>query len=287
MKDKPNVDFSKIGAIAEISYSNINSTLNAPSSGLDYFSSATLPYIGSDSVFTVTFNVNIASSYPLSKDITVKVGVDDAKRVAYNSANSVSFLAQPDSAYSFPAKSAIIKAGSRIATFTITYYPQKLDPALSYMLPVTVTDASGVTISGNLSTIYLHVIGNPLAGPRNWLYNRWNATDTTSAIAKTISGSQLFVPDDATTIEAQSGYGIQNGFNARYALSFTNTNGVLSNFKVHINTTDVKNNFTGNGITLVSDATILVADPVNKHFRFTYAVTNSSGSPRTFIDDYH
>src|ERR1700737_1885083 len=80
MKDKPNVDLSKIKAIAEISSSNINSTLNAPSSGLDYFNSATLPYIGADTVFTVTFDVNIASDYPLSKDITVKVGVDDAKR---------------------------------------------------------------------------------------------------------------------------------------------------------------------------------------------------------------
>lgn len=142
MKDTPNVDFSKIGAIAEISSSNINSTPNAPSSGLDYFNAATtLPYIGADTIFTVTFDVNIASNYPLSKDITVKVAIDDAKRIAYNASNSGAFLAQPDSSYSFPAQSAVIKAGTRIATFTVKYYPQKLDPSLSYMLPITLTDA--------------------------------------------------------------------------------------------------------------------------------------------------
>src|SRR5258708_10717521 len=81
-KDKPNVDFSNIGTIAEISSSNINPTLNAPSSGLDYFNQATLPYIGADTTFDVTFDVNIASPNALSTDTKVTVGVDDAKRVA-------------------------------------------------------------------------------------------------------------------------------------------------------------------------------------------------------------
>src|ERR1700730_10284994 len=133
------------------------------------------------------------------------------------------------------------------------------------MLPVSLTDASGLTISGNLGTIYLHIIGNPLAGNTNWIYKRYNAADTTGAIATTTTGTQLFVPDDATTVVVQSGYGAQNGFKARYVLSFTNTNGVLSNFKVHINTDDVKNSLNANSITLSADATIVFADPVTKH----------------------
>jgi hypothetical protein len=285
-KDKPNVDFSSIGTIVEISSSNINSTQNAPSSGLDYFNAATLPYIGADTTFDVTFDVNIASDYPMSTDTKVTVGVDDAKRVTYNSANGSVFLAQPDSTYSFPVKTQVIKAGARIATFKVTFYPQKLNPVLSYMLPVSLTDASGLTISGNLGTIYLHIIGNPLAGNTNWIYKRYNAADTTGAVTTTTTGTQLFVPDDATTVEVQSGYGGQNGFKARYVLSFTNNNGVLSNFKVHINTDDVKNSLGGAGITLSADATIIVADPVAKHFRFTYGVLNSTPAPRTFIDDY-
>lgn len=283
MKDKPNVDFSKTGAIAEISSSNISATLNAPSSGLDYFNNATLPYIGSDSIFTVTFDVNIASNYPLNKDITATVGVDDAKRVAYDAANGASFLAQPDSTYSFPAKSAVIKSGTRLATFTVTFYPQKMNPSLSYMLPITITDASGVTISGNLSTIYLHVIGNPLAGVYKWDFTRWDAADSTGPTASSsfVGHTVTFVPDDATTVEIQDNYYI----GPRYVLKFTNNNGVLSNFTISMNKDDVTK-MTAGGVTITDGPHILIADPVNKIFRFQFAAFNGSAS-RYLIDKYY
>lgn len=183
LKDKPNVDFSNIAAIAEISSSNINPTKNGPSSGLDYFNQATLPYIGSDTAFDVTFNVNIASEFPLNKDVTVTVAVDDAKRVAYNSnlAPEDQYVFPADSNYSFPVKTAIVKAGTRLATFTVTFFGLTLDPVKNYMLPITLTDASGVTVSGNLSTIYIHSIGNLNAGPYSVIGTRTNYKGPASA----------------------------------------------------------------------------------------------------------
>lgn len=284
LKDKPNVDFSNIAPIAEISSSNINPTKNGPSSGLDYFNQATLPYIGADTTFDVTFDVNITGEYPPTKDVTVTLAVDDAKRVAYNAnltpANQ--FLQPADSNYSFPVKTAVIKAGTRLAKFTVTFNPQTLDPAQSYMLPITLTDASGLTISGNLSTIYLHIIGNPLAGVYNWDWKRYNATDSLGAIFSSFEGEQAtLVPDNGNTIEVSDYY-----YNMpHYVLTFNNNNGVLSDFKVSLNAADVAV-MNAAGITIIDGPTIIKADPVNKIFEFQYAVFNGTAN-RYLIDKYY
>lgn len=292
LKDKPNSDFSNLAPVAEISSGSLSSA-NSPISGLDYFNAATLPYIGADTTYEVTFNVNITGEFPPAKDVTVTLGVDDAKRMAYNSnlAPADQFVLPADSNYSFAVKTAVIKAGTRLTKFSVTFYPQTLDPSKSYMLPLTITDASGLLISGNLSTVYLHIIGNPLAGVYNWDWKRYNAADTLGEPngASFTGGSATFVPDNANTIEIQSGYADQNGTDIHYVLSFTNTAGVFSDFKVKLNPTDVTEHLTGPTIGALSytDATILIADGVNKHFKFTYAVVNSAGASRTFIDEFY
>lgn len=283
LKDKPNVDFSNIAPIAEISSSNINPTKNGPSSGLDYFNQATLPYIGADTTFDVTFNVNITGEYPPAKDVTVTLAVDDAKRVAYNSnlAPADQFILPADSNYSFPVKTAVIKAGTRLATFTVTFLPQTLDPSKSYMLPITLTDASGLTVSGNLSTIYLHIIGNPLAGVYNWDFTRWNATDSLGTPYSSQVSSTTMVPDNANTVEVTDNY-----YNMpHYVLTFTNNNGVLSDFKVSLNAADVAV-MNAAGISIIDGPTIIKADPVNKIFEFQYAVFNGTAN-RYLVDKYY
>jgi len=283
LKDKPNVDFSNITAIAEISSSSINPTKNGPSSGLDYFNQATLPYIGADTTFDVTFEVNITGEYPPTKDITVTVAVDDAKRVAYNSnlAPANQFTLPADSNYSFPVKTAVVKAGTRLAKFTVTFFPKTLDPAKSYMLPITISDASGLIISGNLSTIYLHIIGNPLAGNYNWDYSRWNAQDSVSApFAGSPPGDvTTFVPVSANSFNVKTGYYVQ----PNYLVTFTNNNGVLSDFKVQIDPAELESSFTANGLSVVDGPTVLKADPVNKVFEFQYTIF--TGTAYRYIKD--
>ena len=282
LKDKPNVDFSGQGYIAEISTSSLNSTPNAPSGGLAFFSGATLD-ASKQALDTVTFTVNIASDYPPTKDVAITLGANDAARAAYIAdASKVQFLAFPSAAYTFPVTTGTVHAGQRLDTFTIYFDHSKLDPTQSYMLPISITAASGVTISGNMSTIYFHIVGNPLAGTYTWDFTRWNASDSTSTANTGHSVKPTsFVPVSPTNVEVASGYYI----GPKYEINFVNTNGVLSNITVAFNADDVKTMTTG-GVTITDGPNIIVADPVNKYFEFQYQANTSSG-PRYVIDKYY
>ena len=151
LKDKAPNDFSTVGTIVEIPYS-----------GLEYFSKASLNFTAD--TITLTFNVNIASPNTLSDALTVQVNVDDSKRTAYNATGGLQYEVLPADAYSFTSTTATIAAGSRLATFSITFYKGAIDASKNLMLPITITDAQGKTISGNFATLYYHAIGNELAG---------------------------------------------------------------------------------------------------------------------------
>jgi hypothetical protein len=173
LKDKPNVDFASTQStyIAEITTSSNNPTPNAPSGGLAYFAGANLSLPSSQATpDTIWFTVNIASDNPPSKDIPITLTVDQTALNTYiSNPNNVQYQIFPDSTVTVPTLTGTVKAGNmnRLDTFYVIFYPWKVDPASSYMLPLTITAATGCTISGNLGTIYFHVVGNPLAGPYN------------------------------------------------------------------------------------------------------------------------
>ncbi len=148
LKDTPAVDFSSVGTIIEI--------LPVNGGGLENFDAALLEFDPADVQDSADIDLNIASPKPLSKALTVTVGVDDALRVSYNSANSANYEALPDSVYSFPVKAGTINAGDRLDTLRVIFYPSKIDPTKNYMLPVSIQDAQGENISGNFGAIYFH-----------------------------------------------------------------------------------------------------------------------------------
>jgi hypothetical protein len=280
LKDTPNVDFSKSGVIAELSHASITGN-GAPSSGLDYFNSATMPVFTADTPFTVTFDVNIASAYPPTSDVNVTVAVDDAKRVAYNATSDIQFDAQPDSTYSLQATTGVVKAGTNIAQFTLIFYPKKIDPTKSYMLPITLTDASGLTISGNLATIYFHMIGNLLAGNYTQEWIRYNTADQVGSPVADQTFIGTFIPVSPTEIQVKSGTGTW------YYLSFTNNNppgggdlSLLTDFVLTVSAAD----FSNAGITLAAGPTLVLADPVHHKFTFNFGYLNSTPSPRNITD---
>lgn len=285
LKDKPNVDFSNIGAIAEISSSNINPTLNAPSSGLDYFSAATLPVFSVDTTcncylpFPVTFDVNITGQYPPAKDIAVKVAVDDTKRTAYNSMGGVKYLAAPDSIYKFDTTTAVIKAGSRLAKFNVIFYPAKIDPTQSYMLPITLTDASGLTISGNLGTIYLHLIGNVLAGSYNVTGKRTNFSGSSTTVTGTtnLANVKTASPVDATHISLD--YGNVGGGTA-YIIAYDPAVGLSSASATLTTAAFDTNGLTGYGI----DSFTFNAP--SRTFTIVSHYTNGSGNNRSITETF-
>lgn len=285
LKDKPNTDFTGTQSqyVAEITTSSVNGTPNAPSSGIQYFAGATLSFIGAPDVDTVWFTVNIASDYPPKKDIPITLGIDNAALASYNAGGPpTTFALFPDTTFVMSTKTGTIKAGQRLDTFYVLFNSTKIDPTQSYMLPLSITAAPGATISGNMGTIYLHVIGNPLAGSYTWDFTRWNNSDSTGPNSGHSVSPQPFVPVTATQVEVHSGYFQQ----VRYEISFDNNGGTLSNFDIEFNKADIQKTI-DNGVTInESKPIIIVLDPVNKYFEFMYHATTASG-PRTVIDKYY
>jgi Domain of unknown function (DUF1735) len=138
LKDTPAVDFSTVGTIIEI------------------IDAAALTFNPADGTDSADIDLNIASPKPLTKAVSITLAVDDGLRSSYNSSNGTSYEAMPDSVYSFPVKSGTINAGDRLDTVRVTFYPSKIDSSKSYMLPVSIKDAQGQTISGNFGSIYFH-----------------------------------------------------------------------------------------------------------------------------------
>jgi Domain of unknown function (DUF1735) len=148
LKDSPAVDFTTVGTIIEI--------LPPNGGGLENFDAAALDFDPTDDLDSVDIDLNIASPKPLNKSITVTLAVDDGLRAAYNASNGTDYEAMPDSVYSFPVKSGAIAAGDRLDTVRVIIYPSKIDSTKSYMLPVSIKDAQGETVSGNFGDIYFH-----------------------------------------------------------------------------------------------------------------------------------
>ena len=148
LKDKPAVDFSTVGTIIEI--------LPVNGGGLENFDEAELNFDPTETKDSAAIVLNIASPNPLNSALTISVGVNDNIRTAYNSANPVQFDVFPDSLYSFPVTAVTIPAGKHLDTLQVYFYPSKIDTTKNYMLPFSIQDAQGKTISGNFGTIYFH-----------------------------------------------------------------------------------------------------------------------------------
>lgn len=247
-------------------------------SGLTNFTNGNVGFNNGDTT-TITLIVNLASVNLPSSPLKVTIGVDAAQMNSYNSANGTSYVLFDNSAYSIASTSLTIPAGQQYAETTVSFYKSGVDPTVSYMLPISITDASGKQLSSNLNTIFYHFIGNPLAGNYTWNFTRWSTPDSTTAPDGNsfTGGSTVFLPDDPTTIEVQSGYYI----GPRYVLSFVNTGGVLSDFSVILNPDDVAT-MANAGVIVTKGPIILIADPVAKHFRFYYTTKT-----RAVIDEYY
>jgi Domain of unknown function (DUF1735)/Domain of unknown function (DUF4361) len=120
-----------------------------------------------DTLVGATYQVNLGSIDPLNKDLAVTMGVTagatdflkatNAKRVA---AGDDPYEALPATAYTIV--NPTIKAGARDADFVVNVkLPKTLDFSKEYVIPVGISDASGVKISGNLGFMNIFVGGTP------------------------------------------------------------------------------------------------------------------------------
>ena len=272
-------DFSQIQPVLELRtpVSNI--------AGLAYFARATIGNLAD----TVQFYANLASEYTLDRDLNITIGLDQSRIDTYNAdaTHTVKYELLPDSAYALLKTEGTIKAGQRIDSFQIAFFKDKIpDPTKNYMIPIAILDGDGVLLSANQAVIWFHAIGNPLAGPYLWNFHRWDASDSTSGFYRTDlsfdGASTSFSPIDPTTIEVPSGYYIQ----PRYNLSFTNTNGVLSDFKISLDEDDLAS-MAGAGVVVSAGPYIVWADPIARNFEFVYNVTSGGVAFRYILDNYY
>jgi len=220
-----------------------------------------------------------ASNNSKNGPVTVTIKVDNAALTAYNAANGTNFQAFPANAFKLVSNTITINGGLEHTGSTMLWiFQNKLDPTVSYMLPISISDAQGKALSNNQNTIYYNVIGNPIAGDYFEDWTRWNAADTTGAPTfQFLDEPNLFVAESPTQVLIES---VNNG--AQFHLSFTNTNGVLSNFKITLDPASWSNF----GATAITTAPILqIADPINGHYRwyFQYLV---GANPRSLIQEF-
>ena len=266
-------------------FSNLSPTVLMSDGGLQNFGNNAILFPPTDNVDTTFFHLEYAATNVAAQDEVITIAIDDAALAAYNALGGAQYAKFPDSIYSFKTTSVTVKKGNNYSSLIpLVMFPSKVNLNQSYMLPISITTApSGSTISSNFKTIYYHLIGNPIAGIYNWDWTRWNnATGTGAPTGSSFVGhSTVLAPVSETQVEVPSGYFTQ----PRYEISFTNTAGVLSNFKVALNAADVAA-MSAAGVTVTSGPNILQIDPIAGIYKFQYAVFNGLAS-RYLIDKYY
>lgn len=101
--------------------------------------------------------VNVASPKPLSNDLTVTLSVDAD---AFNKLNTTvpnKYVLLPAAGYSLPNPKVTIPANTYLGTVIFKINTSAIDKTVkNYILPVSITDASGQQIS-NYKTIYYNI----------------------------------------------------------------------------------------------------------------------------------
>ncbi|HXB08815.1 MAG TPA: DUF1735 domain-containing protein [Puia sp.] len=271
LKDNAFLNVANTQAIAEFS-------IAAPTSSS--YSWGALP---DTSVVDTAIAVDIASPQVLSSDVTITVSWDTTLIAAYNTANSQFPLHPlPDSCFNIAMPISVkIPAGYRIGRIPVKLFPQKINPTVSYAMPLRITAATGtgasILVSGNAGTLMYAFIGNPIAGAYTQEYIRYNtATQTGTPVADQITPGALFTPVTPIEVTATSGIGVT------YDITFTSTNGVPNpgSFAVSL----VSSSVSAVGITISAGPTIVTADPVNGKFQFNFQYINASGNSRNITD---
>lgn len=209
LKDTPNTNFTGIGPVLELPYA-----------GLQYFGRDAVTS-GADTI-VLKFGINMASVQPLSTATNYTLVVDPALTAAYNAKNSaVAFTTLPAGTYTISKLSGTIPAGKRLDSVTVTIYKNKLDPSMSYLLPIKLASTSNGIVSGNFNAHYYHIIGNDFAGVYEHYYTRWNVPDSTGAPStpRSDKGTDTFYPVNPTSFTVVSDYYYQPA----YLVSFTKT----------------------------------------------------------------
>jgi hypothetical protein len=266
LKDTPSTDLSNVGTIIEMMYPNGAQDFGV-GTGLEFFSGDQITFSPLDASDTVTYYANIAGATTLNKPVTVNMAIDDSALEDNQANDGITYTPLPDSCYKLITSSGTIPAGQRIDTFQVVIYPDKIDLTQNYGAPVQLS-APGYTVAANFSIMYLHTIGAPIGGLYNQtttIYGDSAGTGTPNIL--TLGPTGVFLPLDGTDIEVPTG----DTTGISYVLTFTNTNGVASNFSVALDASTIPSH-----VSVIAGPTIVLADPVNKVYTLNFVVSMGS-----------
>lgn len=255
-------------------------------SGIRYFSNQALlldPTIDND---TMVFAVALEGVASFNKDVNVTLSIPPDALDDYFDVDKIPYEMMPADGYTMLSTTGVIPKGKSFAEFKVVFHPSKIDLTKNYMLPITATNDANIVTSSNYGYVYYHSIGNPLAGPYELSYRRYNSADSVGALAGTLESTAIFAPNDGTTLQVLGGYATTVGINAPYVLTFKETNGQFSDFKLSMDPA-LTGGLTDNGIEITEGPLIVkaVVTPNYRYFKFMYKVFNGEAY-RTLIDEY-
>lgn len=269
-------------------------------SGLGNFSgSSVLVNNLSSTVLKIPVAVDLDWVNKTTEPVTVTLAIDNSLIAGYNSANNKSFIAATPDMVKLTSTTVTIPAGERVGTTTLEITQNKFDQSKSYLIPVVITSATGgFQTSRNFNVKWFNVIGNPLAGPYSWTFRRYQSADTSGAACAAcgsfVNQPVTINPVNETTLLFPDSY--TRTFinpNGGFLLSFTNNNGVFSNFSVTLDPKTLAD-FAPAGFTLGSGAKLLgysiagnaANGYVGSKFNFYVQYINSAGGVRTLINEF-
>jgi hypothetical protein len=232
-----------------------------------------------DTAKKVEITVSLDFAEKTTSPQTVKIGIDNSKIVSYNTENKRNFLPVTADMVKLTATELTIPAGENYAKTTIEIFQNKFDPSKSYLIPISIIEAPGATLSSNLNTRFFNIIGNPFAGPYKHDFTRYNnqtGTGAPNSLSYTAK-DRVALPVTETVFSVPSGYFVEPNYNVT-----ANANGT---FSVVLNPDDVKY-MKDNGVNLVEGPVIIKADAVTKEFIFQFVV-EASGAYRYIVDRYY
>lgn len=183
----------------------------------------------------------------------------------------------PDSTYDILESEINFTAGHRDADFTITFYPDKIDKSISYMLPLALTTSnSSIIVSGNLGVAKLAFIGNPYAGQYKSTYTLTRQLDAAGneAVATFSDVARTLEPVDAKNL-----FNKYPGFEVFANPTIYHRLSVNANNTVNIQSAAADGAGVAIGPTAGKTSTY---DPVTKTFTLYYEYSNASGFYRRF-----
>ena len=181
-------------------FSKTGETVILQNSGLGNFKAANVSPAAADTI-RIELVAQLNSEYPIGTDINVSLDVDDAKRTTYNTANNTNFLLMTPAMFKIISKKLVIKAGKRIDITFVEIYTAAINaqsPDKSWMLPISIIDASGKPLTSNFNTMYVNVIGNPLAGTYVVTGIRYNYNGGPAGNSGVFNGNPANIPQNYT-----------------------------------------------------------------------------------------